>query len=297
MTNGTRTDQESETTRIAVVTDSTACIPQYVLDAETHLHVVSLMVIMGDVAKPETPDIAAEVVSRLRTRQPVSTSQPSPEVFAALYQELSDGGVTHIVSIHLSEALSGTADAARTAAANAAVSVEVIDSASVGMGLGFAALAAARAARFGADAEAVASIARKVCESARVVFFVDSLDHLRRGGRLGSSAAAVGTVFGLRPLLEVRGGEVAVVEKVRSRQAAISRLESVIISSAGRRQQPVIAVQHLGQLGEAIRITDRLEEATGHRAVVSDVGAVLAAHAGPGVIAMVVADIPELTEI
>uniref|UniRef100_UPI000848461F PfkB family carbohydrate kinase n=1 Tax=Cellulosimicrobium cellulans TaxID=1710 RepID=UPI000848461F len=121
-----------------------------------------------------------------------------------------------------------------------------VDSRTVAMGLGFAARAAADAALDGADVDAVARRALAVADSGRAVFLVDSLDHLRRGGRLSAASAALGTVLGVRPLLAVRDGRIQVVQKVRTRAAAVDRLVTVAAESAGRRREPVLAVHHLG---------------------------------------------------
>ena len=139
----------------------------------------------------------------------------------------------------------------------------------------------------------MATRAHRTAESARVWFLVDSLDHLRRGGRLSAPAAALGTVLGLRPILTLSDGRIEVLEKVRTRRAGRERLVALALADASSRTSERIAVHHLGQPEIAQALADELSAALGARlaeAVVSESSAVLAAHAGPGVLGIVVAD-------
>src|SRR5699024_2217291 len=157
----------------------------------------------------------------------VTTSQPSPEAFARAYARAVEHGAREIVSVHLSGELSGTVRAAELAGLGARAPVHIVHSRSAGMGLGPAVLAGAahdasaprrmpwqrEDVSLGAQA---AQRAREVAETGTLVFLVDSLDHLRRGGRVGATAAALGTVLGLRPLLGLVDGRIEVLEKVRT---------------------------------------------------------------------------------
>jgi fatty acid-binding protein DegV len=140
---------------------------------------------------------------------------------------------------------------------------------------------------------AVAERARAVASSANAWFLVDSLDHLRRGGRLTATAAAFGTVFGLRPILALRGGRIEVAEKVRTRRAARDRLEAIAAADVRRRGPSRVAVHHLGQAEMADGVARQLEARLGDLAPhvdVREVSAVIGAHVGPGLLAIVVAD-------
>jgi DegV family protein with EDD domain len=274
---------------VHVVTDSTASLPS---GGPSLLHTVPLHVVVEDESFLEGVGTTADdVAAHLRAGRRVTTSQPSPSAFAAAYRAAAAAGAEAVVSVHLSGELSGTVHAAALAAADAPLPVRVVDSRTVAMGLGFAARAAAQAALDGADVDAVARRALAVADSSRAVFLVDSLDHLRRGGRLGAASAALGTVLGVRPLLAVRDGRIQVVQKVRTRTAAVDRLATVAAESAGRRREPVLAVHHLGDDDGARRLAADLAERTGLDAVVTPVSAVLGAHVGPGVLAVVVADL------
>ncbi len=285
---------------------------------------VPLDVIVDGVEHVEGVDITAPELLGALTQgsRKVTTSQPPPAAFAAAYERAAAAGAREIVSVHLSGELSGTVRAARLAAASSPVPVQVVDSRAVGMALGFAVVEAARFAALPEPAEPasttgrlaaarswwqdrhrvapvapaaaeVASRAHRTAESARVWFLVDSLDHLRRGGRLSAPAAALGTVLGLRPILTLSDGSVALLEKVRTRRAGRDRLVALALADASGRPQARIAVHHLRQPEMAQALADELVAALGDRlveAVVSESSAVLAAHAGPGVLGIVVAD-------
>src|SRR5687768_17040628 len=197
---------------IMVVTDSTACLPD---TAASHgVTVVPLHVVMSGVSGREGVEIGpSEVAQTMLARGTVSTSQPSPGEFVAAYGRLFDEGATGIVSIHLAAGLSGTFAGAQAAAAEAPGPVEVIDSGSTGMGLGFPALAAAAAAAAGKDLAGVKDAALSAIENTSTFFYVDTLEHLRRGGRITAAAALVGTALAVKPLLEVVEGRIVLRDK------------------------------------------------------------------------------------
>ena len=273
---------------VAVITDSTASLPP---GGRSSLDVVPLQVLVEDAAYLEGVDLDPDdVAEHIAAGRRVKTSQPSPEAFAEAYSAAARAGARAIVSVHLSGDLSGTVHAAALAATRAPVPVRVVDSRTVGMGLGFAALAATRCADEGGTLDEVARRALAVASSSRAIFLVESLEHLRRGGRLSAAAAALGTVLGVRPLLAVKDGHIEVVQKVRTRSAAIERLVGVAVDSAGRRREPELAVHFLGDDTTAQDVASRLRERTGAPVVVTPVSAVVGAHVGPGVLALIVAD-------
>lgn len=280
--------------QVVVVTDSTASLPAALVEA-AGVVVVPLHVVIDGEDHREGVDLSTDVlVAALRRGARVSTSQPGPDAFARTYARLAARGAREIVSVHLSGTLSGTVTSAELAAQTSAVPVHVVDSGTVAMGLGLAALAAARQARVtgvGADA---ARAARRSAGTSEVLFAVESLEHLRRGGRLGPVAAAVGTVLGLRPVLGVRSGSLEVVEKVRTAARARDRVVELVAAEASRRRSVEIAVHHLGERALAEEVAERLRAAGGPgvRAVhVAELSAVLGAHVGPGVVAAVLVDV------
>lgn len=275
---------------VAVVTDSTAYLPEGVAETSA-VGVVPLHVVLGSRTGTEGADVSpGDVASALTERRmQVSTSRPTPSEFAAAYRAT---GADCIVSVHLSAELSGTYDAAVLAAAEVepeGIEVLVVDSGTIAMGLGFAVLAAARAARDGAGVDDVAAAACKTAEATDVLFYVDTLEHLRRGGRIGAAAALVGTALAVKPLLHVTGGHIAPLEKVRTASKALARLEELAVERAG--DAPVdVAVHHLAAEEKATALADRLlERIPGVDSVhVSEVGAVVGAHVGPGLLGVVV---------
>ena len=279
---------------VRVVTDSTASFPDASDPLQDLVEVVPLTVVVDGVAAREGQDVTPdEIAGALGSGARVTTSQPSRAAFEAAYERAADEGASGVVSVHLSGQLSGTVHQAAAAAATARLPVRVVDSRSAAMALGFAVREAARAARDGAPGYTVARRAMQVASAGRAVFLVDSLDHLRRGGRLSTPAAALGTVFGVRPLLTLRDGRIELVQRVRTRPAAIERMLEVAVASVERRTDPALAVHYVGVHEPAFELARELEERTGHAVLVSPVSAVLGAHTGPGTLAVVVTDLAE----
>jgi DegV family protein with EDD domain len=303
-----------------VVTDSTSCLTA--ADAAAWgIDVVPLDVAADGERFRDGVDLTPDgLVAALAAGRRVTTSQPPPAAFAAAYEAAAARGAAEVVSVHLSGELSGTVRAAGLAAQLAPLPVHVVDSRSAGLGLGFAALAAAEAARgtvWGpADGASVAGAAEQVGRSTAAWFVVDSLDHLRRGGRLSAAAAAFGTVLGLRPVLVLRDGRIEVAERVRTRRAARERLHALAVAEVGRRVPGAgaggagaggagagaagagsagsavrVGVQHLGRPEVAEEVAGRLRDALGlDEVLVREVGAVLGGHLGVGALAVTVTD-------
>jgi len=277
---------------VAVVTDSTAYLPDELTEGYG-IHVVPLYVVLAGRSGREGWDVGPDEVARtLGVRgQTVSTSRPTPGDFVAAYRRALDEGAERLVSIHLSSELSGTWDAARLAASQVGEHiVTVVDSRSAAMGAGFAVLAAARSAAAGADAATVARVAQEIADATRTFFVVDTLEHLRRGGRIGSAAAVLGSALAVKPVLHVQDGRVVPLEKVRTSARALNRLVQRAVEAAG--QGPVsVAVHHLAAAEKAERlaadIRDRLPQL--RELHVSELGAAIGAHVGPGAVGIVVA--------
>jgi len=279
---------------VVVVTDSTASLPPEVASARG-IVVVPLQVVIGaDVydegSEGATPELVAAALKEFR---PVSTSRPTPAALLEIYEECVRQGATEIVSVHLSSDMSGTFESAQLAARDASVPVVPVDSRQVGVATGYAALAAADVVDAGGSAAEAGQAARDRAELCRSLFYVDTLEYLRRGGRIGAAAALLGGALAVKPLLEISGGRVASLERVRTSARALARLEELAVQAAGSEQVDV-TVAHLaspdraGQLQE--RLTARLVENLGGREVwCGELGAVLGAHVGPGMLAVCVA--------
>lgn len=251
---------------------------------------VPLTVVLGDRALEEGTEISARSLAQaLQKRKSVTTSRPSPEMFAAAYRAAAEEGATGIVSLHLSAEFSGTYDAAALAAQDAPVPVRVVDSGMVAMALGFCALAAAETAEGGGTLDEAVAAAEKRADGTAAYFYVDTLDYLRRGGRIGAAQALLGSALAVKPLLQLDEGRIELREKVRTASKAIARLEEIVVERAGR--SPVdIAVQHLAAGERAAALAERLRDRVPGLAelYVSEVGAVIGAHTGPGLLGAVV---------
>lgn len=277
---------------VAVLTDSTAYLPAEVAH-RLDVTVVPLLVVIGDRVGAEGVDVTPADVAVALTEGSVSvtTSRPSPQAFATAYAEvLARTGASALVSIHLSADMSGTAEAARLAAhGQPDADVRVVDSRSLAMGLGFPVLAAAEAAQAGASVDDVIAAAERCRERTRVLLAVDTLEHLRRGGRIGAAAGLLGTALAVKPILQVANGRLALREKVRTTSRATRRLVELAVEEAA--DGPVdVAVHHLAAANRAAELTRQLREQLPAlaSAYCSEVGAVVGAHVGPGAVGVVI---------
>ncbi|MEN9710175.1 MAG: hypothetical protein RL441_167 [Actinomycetota bacterium] len=278
---------------VAVVTDSTACLPAYRIE-QAKISVVPVQVIIDDRVFSEGIDVSSLAVNTaLRDERDVTTSKPSVEAFASLYREIAFKGATEIVSVHLSSELSGTYSSAVLAAREAELPVRVVDSRTIGLGLGFSALAAADAALAGREGSEVVEIAQRVGRATRAWLYVDTLDFLRRGGRIGTAQAVVGAALAIKPILEIAGGRVVPCDKVRTTSRAHQRMiELAVAAAADLGQRVEVGVQHAGSREAAEALAAALGKALpGVPVVVADLGAVLSAHAGPGALAVIVSPV------
>ena len=274
---------------VAVITDSTAYLPSG-WAAKYGISVVPVQVVVAGQPYDETEDQQAErVVEALEQWHPVTTSRPSPERFFECFRAAQEAGATSIVVATLSAAMSATYESALLAAKECTISVRVIDSRSIAMGLGFAVISGAEAASLGANEFDVTSIIERRAEASRVFFYVDTLEYLRRGGRVSSTRAVVGQALKVKPLLQLVDGHVQQVDKVRTASKALARLADLAVEAAGDAEVD-IAVQHLSAPERAQQLVDILQERLPAATIVQcPVGGVVGAHVGPGMVAVVVA--------
>lgn len=273
---------------VAVVTDSTHYLPRDVV-ARLDLREVSLYVKLDDDLRRESDmtDLPA-FWQRMRTGSALpTTSQPSIGDFVACYEPLLQAG-HDIVSMHISAGISGTYDSALQARAQLAERglqgrIEVVDSRTVCGGLGLALLAAAARARAGATLPEVAEHARHASERQRIWFALDTLEYLRRGGRVGGAQAWLGGALKIKPILSLES-QIEPVERVRTWGRAFERMVEYMDRLHGEGADAWV-VQHIQAPGEAQRLVERGREVFGcEPRFVSEVGPVIGAHAGPGMI-------------
>ena len=280
---------------VALVTDSTAMLPRDVVERHG-IQVVPLQVVIGARSYDEglDPDVTAETIAAaLREWTPVSTSRPTPARFLEAYEKAKAAGADEVLSVHLSGEMSGTFESAQLAAREAPLPVRAVDTRQLGMATGFAVVTAAEVLARGGSAEEAAGAALARSDGTTSLFYVDTLEYLRRGGRIGAAAALLGSALAVKPLLEIVDGRVATLERVRTTARALARLEELAVQAAGSDQVDV-TVAHLaspdraGQLQEklGVRLADNLD---GREVGCAELGAVLGAHVGPGMLAVCVA--------
>lgn len=277
------------------MTDSTSSLPcDWV--TEHDVTVVPLQVVIGATAYDEgvPGGVTASVLAdALKAWTPVSTSRPNPEAFLAIYQALAKEH-DEIVSIHISGELSGTFESAQMAAAKCSIPVHVVDSRQVGMGTGFTVMAAQQARGEGLDGAAVAAAAQSQGSHSTTLLYVDTLEFLRRGGRVGATAALLGSALAVKPILAIEDGRIVPRERVRTAAKALARLQELAVAAAIDRPSRV-AVAHLANPDKANHLAAglgvALSESLVGEVVVGEIGAVLGAHVGPGMVAVCVAPV------
>jgi len=274
---------------VAVVTDTTQYLTRELVE-QYGLHQVSLYVRFGDSLERESemPDFDA-FYERLRSSSELpTTSQPSIGDFIEVWEPLLARG-DDVVSIHISGGISGTVQSAEQAVeqlerdGKGGERVRVIDSATSAGGLGLVALAAAHAAAGGASLDEVADAARDSRENLKMWFAIDTLEFLKRSGRIGAASAWLGSTLKIKPILTLES-EMTPVERVRTSKRAFERM----VDYARQRQASGMnawVVQHIQAPDQAAALADRCREIFGHDAVfTSEIGPVLGAHTGPGLL-------------
>jgi len=280
--------------RVAIVTDSTSDLPVGVAE-KYDIKVVPLDVTVDGRTGREGLEVTrADVTTALRERKKVTTSRPSPEAFVEAYRSVLESGATSIVSVHISQELSGTCDSARLAAREYPEGVvHVVDSRSTAMCLGFSVLAAAQAAADGASAAAAAQAAVTSIDRSTCLFYVDSFEWMHRGGRVGTATAVLGTALAVKPILHIVQGRIMPLEKVRTSSKALARLVHLAIDACAQ-DEVDLAVQHLAAPERAAEVAAQLRAGVPHIRTLheSEVGPVVGAHVGPGLIGIAIRRLP-----
>jgi DegV family protein with EDD domain len=268
---------------VRIVTDSTADLTKEQQQA-AGITVVPLNVHFGDQVFRDHVDLTAdEFFRRLKaSAQLPRTSQPAVGVFEEAYRTLRQNG-DEIVSVHLSSKVSGTYNSALMAAkAVDEGTIDVVDSLSTSMALGFLALEGASLARAGKDRATIAERLRALVPKARVICAVDTLTYLERGGRIGKARALLGSLLNVKPILELKDGEVVPIGRARGRPQALSRLVE-LLERDGKVSQ--LAIMHGAASADAEQLRERVAASyPGLDILLTEIGAVLGTHTGPGVI-------------
>jgi DegV family protein with EDD domain len=272
---------------VHIVTDSTADLPQSIADAYG-ITVVPLKVMFGmDTYRDKVDITESEFYSRLTSsRDMPKTSQPSSGEFEDVYRRLLADG-SPILSVHLSAKLSGTLNSAQTAAAAVANAGEVrtYDTQQASMALGFVAMLLAHAAKHGARLDELEKLAEQASKQTQLLFFVDTLEYLQRGGRIGRASALIGSLLNVKAILKLEDGEVRPVERVRTRSKAIERVCEWISGLDGSSMIGLLGsppLEDRDKLADFVRA--RIPSAKIYETVL---GPVVGTHTGPGVLGVV----------
>jgi DegV family protein with EDD domain len=272
--------------KVAIITDSTAYLPgEYVQQYD--LTIAPQVLIWGEQTYEDGVDILPdEFYERLKkaTVMP-STSQVTIPKFQELFQKLLNEG-SEILAILLSEKLSGTIDSAVQAKAFfPGATIEIVDSRTTSMAMGYQVLTVARAAQDGASLAECKALAEKAREHTGVIFAVDTLEFLHRGGRIGGGSRYLGTALQLKPLLEVTGGRVEAVERVRTRNKSLNRMVEMIVERVGDQKPVRLASLHANAPEEAKMVLEQASQKLYPiETIISQVSPVVGTHAGPGTV-------------
>ena len=257
---------------VAVVADSACDLPP-----GEGITIVPLLVAFGDQSYLDRVEIEPERFWTLLAERPdfPTTSSPGPAAFADAYRRAAAGGAEGVVSVHVSARLSRTVESARRAAEESDALVEVVDTRSVSLGQGLVARAASRAAAGGASTREVAEAARAAARGVTLVAVLDTVDHLRRGGRLGRARAALSDLLRIRPVLTLEDGEPTLVSRARTRGRALGEMLRLVAGPAVE-----AAVLHSGA-PEVEEVAAEVERACGVTPLICAIGAVTGSHLGP----------------
>ncbi len=273
---------------VAIITDSTAYIPDDIVK-QSQISVVPLVLIWGEEEFLDGIDIEPdEFYARLQNAKIMpSTSQVTPQSFIDTYTRLNEQG-KQILAVLISDKLSGTiASAIQAKKTLPEVTVEIVDSNTTSMALGYQAIMAARAAADGASLSECVAVAEEAKKKTGVVFAVDTLEFLHRGGRIGSGSRFLGTALKLKPILEVANGRVEAVERVRTRRKSLERLVDLIEERIDGRTPVHLASLNANAADDAQECLEIAKERFNSiESISSTVSPVIGTHTGPGTVGL-----------
>ena len=274
--------------RVKIVTDSTSDIPSNLAE-ELGIEVVPLNVHFGDKVYRDGIDLTNDQFYEMLTQSAElpKTSQPSAGDFDNVYSRYCDEDQS-IASIHISSKLSGTLNSAQVARENFKLRchIDLFDTLSTSMGLGLIAMNAARAANDGADRTEIADLVRKLINNVHIYFFVDTLEYLQKGGRIGRAQALLGSLLNIKPVLKLEEGEVHPVERVRTRSKALDRLVEFVELFPHIEE---VAILHSTSPDDVNELVERVNPFyPREKVLIGQYGPVIGTHVGPGGICVIV---------
>ncbi len=272
--------------KVRIVTDSTADIPHDIVN-ELGIMVIPLKVSFGrDVYRDGIDIQSSEFIKRIETEDELPiTSQPSPGEIVAIYEKIIDKGEA-IISIHLSGKLSGTVQSARTARTlTDSRDIHIIDSRTISMGLGLIVIAAAKAANEGKSVAEILSMINEKIEKSFLIFLVDTLDYLEKGGRIGKASAFLGTFLKIKPILCLDDGQILPLERVRGKGKALERISQIVADKTDSSKRYSCAFVYGNDYSSVIKLKDHTHNLVNicDEPIITELGPVIMAHTGPGV--------------
>jgi DegV family protein with EDD domain len=275
---------------VAIITDSTAYIPNELI-TQYAISVTPQILIWGDETFLDGVDIQPnEFYQKLKTSKVMpTTSQVAIVTMKSTFEQILEQG-KDVLGIFISAKLSGTmqsADQAKLMLPKAADKINIIDSNTTAMAMGFQVLAAARAAKDGASLKECKQIAEKARKHTGVYFVVDTLEFLRRGGRIGGAQAMLGSALNIKPILELRDGRIESIEKVRTKKKAINRMVELVVDRTAGRNPVRLATLHANAESDAkSALNAAVNEIHPIEQVFASVSPVIGTHAGPGTVGL-----------
>ncbi len=274
--------------KVAIVTDSTGYIPQDLID-QYKIPVAPLVVIWGEETLRDDIDIKpAEFYNRLKTAKVMpSTSQPPIPDFEKIFGRLHEEGY-EILAILISNLLSGTIASAEQAKKNIPeATIEIFDSQTTAMAMGFQVLAAARAAADGVSMADCLTVVEKARDNSGIIFAVDTLEFLHRGGRIGGGSRYLGTALQLKPLLTIEDGKIEALERVRTKKKAHARLSDIVVERLAGKPNIRLATLHANAAEDANTLLDKTcDRLDVVEKIYSEVSPVIGTHVGPGTVGL-----------
>ncbi|MBW7959316.1 MAG: DegV family protein [Candidatus Promineofilum sp.] len=275
-------------TKVAIITDSTANLPPEIIE-EHQIYVIPQILNWEGRSLLDQIDITtAQFYERLPLSKDLpKTSQPAPGQFTEHFMKVAEGADS-IVAIFVSELLSGTIQSAHLGAeAMGDYPIEIVDSRSASLGLGLLAVAAARYAAAGHDYREVAEYVRGLVPRMHVLFVVDTLEYLHKGGRIGGAKRLVGSMLSIKPVLHLENGQIEPLASIRTKKKAVQHMMDIVLKTMKGKKHIHAGVVHASAIGEAQAIADHIRaEVNVEELIVTELTPVIGANVGPGVVGM-----------
>ncbi len=275
-------------TKVAIITDSTANLPPEIIE-EHQIYVIPQILNWEGRSLLDQIDITtAQFYERLPLSKDLpKTSQPAPGQFTEHFMKVAEGADS-IVAIFVSELLSGTIQSAHLGAeAMGDYPIEIVDSRSASLGLGLLAVAAARYAAAGHDYREVAGYVRGLVPRMHVLFVVDTLEYLHKGGRIGGAKRLVGSMLSIKPVLHLENGQIEPLASIRTKKKAVQHMMDIVLKTMKGKKHIHAGVVHASAIGEAQAIADHIRaEVNVEELIVTELTPVIGANVGPGVVGM-----------